>query len=120
MNRGEKSLPSLIGAIILGDEVLCAIKKDLKRRHKLKLEPDELRTIIRDDVLQMEIIEFLRDNENRRTGEERRQQNIPVDCDRRSGDDRRVEDTRTELQKRLQELDVSLDVQTSDLSRGFV
>ena len=120
MNREESSFPSLIGAIILGKEVVSIIKKDLKRHHSLKLEPDELRAIIRDNVLQTDIIEFLREHKNRRKGTDRRQRNIPVEHDRRSGGDRRVDDTRTELQKRLQELDVSLDVQTTDPSRGFV
>jgi hypothetical protein len=120
MNRDEKTLPSLLGAIILGDDILDTMKKDLRRHHSLKLDTDELRHILKEGVLKQEIIEYLRENENRRKSEDRRQNSIKVENDRRSGDDRRVEDNRTELQKRLQELEVSAYTLTTDPSRGFV
>lgn len=116
----ETSIRYLLGAIILGDDVLNSIKKNMKKKYSIIFNDEELLFILQEEVLKQDIIEFIKNNENRRNGEDRRQNDIEVEHDRRSGSDRRVEDRRSELQRRLQELDVSIDTRTDDPRRGFV
>ncbi|MFC1538198.1 hypothetical protein ACFL6H_02135 [Candidatus Latescibacterota bacterium] len=122
MNREEieTSMRFLIGAMFLGDDVLNNIKKNMKKKYSIILDKDDLHYIIQEEVLNPDIIEFIKENENRRKSTDRRQNNIKVEKDRRRGTDRRLEDRRTELQRRLQELEVSIDTRTFDRKRGFV
>ena len=73
----------ILGAIILGDQVLKEIRKEVKRFSNFSISIDELRPIIREEVLKREIIEgdevsgAIKKYKSLHTKEEKQKSDIP-------------------------------------------
>lgn len=112
--------PHILGAIILGEEVLKVIKREVEKNSSINVDIGDLHSIIKKEVLKREVVELIMQKLGRRKGIDRRQQDIEVSVDRRTGTERRVKERRSEFKRRLQRLEVSIDRRTYDRRRAWV
>ena len=112
--------PHILGAIILGEEVLKVIRREVEKKISINVDIGDLHSIIEEEVLKREVVELIKQKEKCRKGIDRRQQDIEVSVDRRKGTERQVKERRSEFKRRLQLLEVSIDRRTYDRRRAWV
>lgn len=112
--------PQILGAIILGEEVLKIIRREVEKKFSINVDIGDLHSIIKEKVLKREGVELNKEKIRHRKGIDRRQQDIEVSVDRRKGTERRVKERRSEFKRRLQLLEISIDRRTYDRRRAWV
>lgn len=112
--------PQILGAIILGEEVLKVIRREVEKISSINIDIGDLHSIIEEEVLKREVVELIKQKEGRREGIDRRQQDIEISVDKRTGTEQRVKERRSEFKRRLQLLEISIDRRTYDRRRAWV